>query len=58
MDSGWRAKVADFGLGGRADVKGTPYFLSPCVLRGEAPTTAADVYAFGKRGSLRHLGLP
>ena len=47
-----RAKVADFGLSQkdhfRGRASGTPYWMSPELLRGDSGnTTASDIYAFG-----------
>ena len=48
VDERARAMVTDFGLvrAAAADA-GTPAYLSPEQWRGEAPTTASDVYAYG-----------
>ena len=50
MDSKFRAKVADFGLSQKKKMgaSGTPYWMSPELLRGESDnTTQSDVYSFG-----------
>ena len=52
VDDSFRAKVADFGLSGKARSSGgqpgTPLWMAPELLRRESgPTTATDVYAFG-----------
>eukprot|EP00547_Thalassionema_nitzschioides_P009863 CAMPEP_0194225370 /NCGR_PEP_ID=MMETSP0156-20130528/39458_1 /TAXON_ID=33649 /ORGANISM="Thalassionema nitzschioides, Strain L26-B" /LENGTH=1223 /DNA_ID=CAMNT_0038957291 /DNA_START=131 /DNA_END=3802 /DNA_ORIENTATION=+ len=50
VDRKFRAKVADFGLSQkkRMGASGTPYWMSPELLRGESDnTTMSDVYAFG-----------
>lgn len=47
---GYRAKVADFGLSQKrkkSGAIGTPFFMSPELLRGESNSTASDVYALG-----------
>ncbi|KAL3934155.1 MAG: hypothetical protein SGBAC_010067 [Bacillariaceae sp.] len=47
MDGGFRAKIADFGLKDEG-CSGTPYWMAPELLRGEAMnSTATDVYSFG-----------
>eukprot|EP00043_Microstomoeca_roanoka_P017580 m.184170 g.184170 ORF g.184170 m.184170 type:complete len:1326 (+) comp16663_c4_seq1:290-4267(+) len=48
VDSKFRAKVSDFGLSstGVGKACGTPYWMAPEVLRGEATTAASDVYSF------------
>ena len=51
VDDSFRAKVADFGLSGKARSSGgqpgTPLWMAPELLRRESsPTTATDVYAF------------
>jgi serine/threonine protein kinase len=56
VDSHFRAKIADFGLGnknfvrGRSQKKaqGTPYWMSPELLSGQSSNSvASDIYAFG-----------
>lgn len=53
IDTNLRAKISDFGLSMKKgyfgiQVAGSPYFLSPELLRGESSnTTCSDVYAFG-----------
>lgn len=46
IDENMRAKAADFGLSNSKKKVGSPFWMSPELLRGEAPTTAADVYSF------------
>jgi tRNA A-37 threonylcarbamoyl transferase component Bud32 len=49
-------KILDFGIAARLDVSvdasspsvcGTPYYMAPEQIRGESPTPATDIYAFG-----------
>lgn len=52
VDGRFRAKVADFGLStmdaSKGGAAGTPYFLSPEILRGETGNTVeSDAYAYG-----------
>jgi serine/threonine protein kinase len=49
VDANFRAKVADFGISHRAKAGavGSPYWMSPELLRGQRPTKMSDVYAFG-----------
>jgi tRNA A-37 threonylcarbamoyl transferase component Bud32/tetratricopeptide (TPR) repeat protein len=50
MTSSGRIVVADFGiaaLSGDRNADGTPPYMAPEQMRGEAPTPAADVYAVG-----------
>lgn len=50
VDKNMRAKIADFGLTQkqRVGVTGTPYWMSPELLRGESGnTSSSDVYSFG-----------
>jgi class 3 adenylate cyclase len=51
VDSSFRVKVSDFGLSQKRKIRGavgTPYFMSPELLRMETePNSASDVYAFG-----------
>jgi len=52
VDGRFRAKVADFGLSSaetdKVGAAGTPYFLSPEILRGETGNTVeSDAFAFG-----------
>ena len=50
VDNHFRAKVADFGLSQKKQLRGTgtPYWMAPELLRNESPQTAAsDVYSFG-----------
>ncbi|CAJ1965359.1 unnamed protein product [Cylindrotheca closterium] len=50
VDSHFRAKVADFGLSQKKQLRGTgtPYWMAPELLRNEsAQTAASDVFSFG-----------
>lgn len=50
VDSHFRAKVSDFGLTAKQTlgVTGTPFWMDPVLLRGEACNTReTDVYSFG-----------
>lgn len=48
-------KILDFGIAARLDTEsgssaavcGTPFYMAPEQIRGEAPTPATDIYAFG-----------
>jgi hypothetical protein len=53
-DGGLVAKLLDFGLaqpgsssGGGREVEGTPEYMAPELLRGEAPRASMDIYALG-----------
>jgi tRNA A-37 threonylcarbamoyl transferase component Bud32 len=46
LDFGIAARL-DTGLGATPSVCGTPYYMAPEQIRGEAPTPATDIYAFG-----------
>ena len=59
-DKAGNAKVADFGLarlkGERpkpGEVWGTPYYVAPEVVRGQAPNAGSDIYSLG--GTLYHV---
>jgi serine/threonine protein kinase len=59
-DRAGNAKVADFGLarfkGERpkpGEVWGTPYYVAPEVVRGQAPNAGSDIYSLG--GTLYHV---
>ena len=51
IDGAGRARVTDFGIAARSGAAalaaGTPRYLAPETLRGEAPTPAVDVFALG-----------
>ena len=53
IDANFRAKVSDFGLGGKSrkskiEARGTPYWMAPELLNGTSENTSgSDVYAFG-----------
>ncbi|HSV70946.1 MAG TPA: HDOD domain-containing protein [Methylibium sp.] len=51
IDAAGRARVTDFGIAARSGAAalaaGTPRYLAPETLRGEAPTPAVDVFALG-----------
>jgi serine/threonine protein kinase/ABC-type phosphate/phosphonate transport system substrate-binding protein len=50
IDANFRAKVTDFGFSAKrpTSATGTPYWMSPELLRGESNNTAcSDIYAFG-----------
>jgi serine/threonine-protein kinase len=46
LDFGIAARL-DTGLGATPSICGTPYYMAPEQIRGEAPTPATDIYAFG-----------
>ena len=59
-DKAGRAKVADFGLARLkgekprpGEVWGTPYYVSPEAVRGQAPDASSDIYSLG--GTLYHV---
>jgi serine/threonine protein kinase len=53
LDDGWRLHIADFGIARSeewarsTDASGTAPYLPPEVLKGNAPTKKADIFAFG-----------
>jgi serine/threonine-protein kinase len=59
-------KILDFGIAARlesgdvniASVCGTPFYMAPEQIRGEAPTPATDVYAFGATAFHLAIGRP
>jgi len=59
-------KILDFGIAARlesgdgniATVCGTPFYMAPEQIRGEAPTPATDVYAFGATAFHLAIGRP
>ena len=60
FDRAGSAKVADFGLARfkgekpkPGEVWGTPYYVAPEVVRGQAPNAPADIYSLG--GTLDHV---
>lgn len=60
FDKAGNAKVADFGLARLkgekpkpGEVWGTPYYVAPEVVRGQAPDAGADIYSLG--GTLYHV---
>lgn len=62
IDGAGRARVTDFGIatksGAAALAAGTPRYLAPETLRGEAPTPAVDVFALGLLLAELMLGRP
>jgi serine/threonine-protein kinase len=46
LDFGIAARL-DIGAAGSASVCGTPFYMAPEQIRGEVPTPATDIYAFG-----------
>ncbi|MCP4902850.1 MAG: protein kinase [bacterium] len=55
LTQGGEVKILDFGIAARLDtdsgssaaVCGTPFYMAPEQIRGEVPTPATDIYAFG-----------
>jgi serine/threonine-protein kinase len=51
----YEVKILDFGIAARLDqsagtgpsICGTPFYMAPEQIRGESPTPATDIYAFG-----------
>jgi serine/threonine protein kinase len=62
VDAAGRARVTDFGIavksGAAAAAAGTPRYVAPETLRGEAPTPAVDVFALGLLLAELMLGRP